>query len=618
MPDPAGPRPMKNIAPLERLQGLTATQIAALKAYWIISLQELLAAAEVPGGRGYLGGVLGVDEAQLDTLLARANAIVGPMRDRRREEEEAMATDYGTGALEPPPQERDGETYDTIALAGALPTVVDYTNRLPPPRNQGLRGTCVAHAAAAVREILEIRATAADPQTVNLSEQFIYWWCKEKDGLPNVSGTYPHLGLECLAKVGTVAEERWPYNPQPRPNDEAQGPPPPGVLEEAARWRLKRMIRLAPKDIRSIKTALADGKPVLFAIPVFPSWYNNRVTRRAGKINLPFPGEKANGAHAMTIVGYADDPDAPGGGFFLIRNSWSPWGFDNPQAEGCGTIPYEFIARYNMAAVTGDRASQADVYIRDHEADRGEVPSAGVRCNSPDLWLRRQPDGREEHEMAAPAAVNWLYVRGWNLGPDVARGVMATLYWAPASPSIWPQNWRPIGEVALPEIAPGEAATAVLAWTPPDEGPFCFLARLSSPDDPVQHEWSVRDDNNIAQKNLVVLRMPPGGQAGFRFRMHGLPDRLTLMDLSIDRRGFPRGRIELRMAPRTGYRGSGRLEEDETRLAALAVQATAAEEVGLTITADPAALPGEQGEIVITQRYGNLLVGRLAVQIRIE
>lgn len=618
MPSAEPPKPMKNAAPLDRIAGMSADQIKALAAYWIISIQEFLAVNELPGGRGQLRTILAVDETEIDRLLERGVKIVG-QRGSDKDEDQLMAADLGIGAVEPPGPMR-GESYDTIAFAGQLPAVVSYVDHMPPIRNQGGRGTCVAHATAAVREFMEIQAGMAGAD-INLSEQFIYWWCKEQDNMPNVGGTYPHLGIECLAKLGTVTETQWPYTILPKPGDEGQGPPPPGALDEAGRWRLKRAIRLDPKDVNSIKTALADGKAVVFAIPVFPSWFNLRTTRRSGKINLPLPGEKQNGAHAMALVGYVDDPSAPGGGFFLLRNSWAPngvpWGFDNPWAGGYGAIPYAFIAQYNMAAVTGDRAALADVYLRDNEQDQGQVPSPGIRCNSPDLWLRQSADGLEGHQAARPGAANHLYVRAWNLGPGVARKASATLYYAPASPSIWPQNWQQIGQVALPDIPARGSATASLAWTPPDAGPFCFLARLASPEDPVQHEWSVRDDNNIAQKNLVVLQAKAGAKTEFTFRMHGLPNQVTMMDLNIDRAGFPRGRIELRLAPRTGFRGSGRLEEDEARLANLQVQATDAEAVGVFITTDAAAKAGEVGEIIFTQHYGNLLVGRMTVRVEV-
>lgn len=617
MPDPTPPKPMKAPVPLTAVPGITPAQIAALATYWIDSVQELLSYADdVSGGPAHLMAVLQTDAAGLESLLTRARRVAprsgGAAKQR---EDEAMAADYDTGAVPPPPQMRAGEKYDTIAFAGALPAAINYADRLPPARNQGGRGTCVAHAAAAVREFMEIQAGASAAHEIDLSEQFIYWWCKSKDNLPNVGGTYPHLGMQCLAEIGTVAEGVWPYNARPRVGDEGQGPPPEDAPAEAWRYRLKRMISLDPKDVASLKTALADGKAILFAVPVFNSWYQNRVTRVHGKIGMPMPDEKANGAHAMALIGYVDDAAAPGGGYFLLRNSWSPWGFENPLGPGYGTIPYAFLAAHNMSATTGDRASLADVYLRDNEADQGETPSKGERFDSPDLWLRRRNDGQEGHEMAQAGETHYLYVRAWNLGPAAAQKVKAALFYAPASPSIWPHLWQPIGEAHFPDIPVQGSAVAALAWTPPDAGPFCFFARLSSPDDPVQHEWSVRNDNNFGQKNLVLLRLAAGQRGEFSFPIHGLPGEVTLMDLNVDRRAFPRGRVELKMAERMRMRGEARLVEDEARWTDLAVQATESEQVTLAITADANAQPGQQGEVTITQRYGALLVGKLIVQI---
>ena len=621
MPGSTSPKPIANPAPLDRV--LSDDHIASLKGYWITSIQEFLAVAELPDGRHQLAQLLGVDDDQLANYVKIAERETPPSRGPEKErEDEVMLADYGTGALESPPsQMRAVAEYETIAFAGDLPRLVDYTAIMPVARNQGVRGTCVAYAAAAVREFLEVQflqATGGQSAATkeDLSEQFIYWWCKKKDHLPHVSGTYPHLGMECLAEIGVPQESVWPYDATPVAGNEGQGPPPAGVKDEAERYRVKRVIRIDPKDVDSIKAALADGKALLFAIPVFNSWYQNRITRRYGKINMPMPSERSSGAHAMALVGYADDEDAPGGGYFLLRNSWSPWGYDNPQGDGFGSIPYEFIAKHNLTADTGDRASLADVYIRDNLEDKGETPGEGNKFNSPDIWLRRTDDGQEGHQVARPGNTNWLYVRAWNLGPNVAKGVTATLYQALASPSIWPKDWQAIGEAKFDDIPAGESAMTSLAWTPPDSGPHSFFARLSSDEDPVQHEWSVRNDNNVAQKSLIVLRIKPGAKARFRFLIYGSPGESELMNLDIDRRTFEKGRVELQMVGLERGR-SVRLIEDEAKLANLALKSTDEQEVKVTITADDRSKPGEIGEIVFTQHYGRLLVGRLLVQVEI-
>jgi len=617
------PTPLPNPAPLDRIRGLSTEQITSLKDFWIMSIQEFLAAAELPDGRRQLATILNVDDDEIATIVQNAEREVPPSRGPEEDiSDEVMLVDYNTGALEPPAaQMRATQEYETFAFSGELPRSVDYTASMPAVRDQGGRGTCVAHAAAAVREFLEIRHQSHNGKPtsearLDLSEQYIYWWCKREDHLPHVSGTYPHLGMECLAKSGAPMENAWPYNSAIVSGNEGQGPPPEGIEERAERYRIKRVIRIDPKDVASIKAALADGKAILFTVPIYNSWYQNRITRRYGKMNMPMPDERASGAHAMALVGYMDDEHAPGGGYFLLRNSWSPWGYDNPQGDGFGFIPFAFIAKHNITADTGDRASLADVYIRDNMNDEGETPSEGNKFNSPDIWLRHNDDGQESHQIARPGETNWLYVRAWNLGPQVATGVVATLYQAPASPGIWPQDWQALSDVAFADIPAGESATTSLAWTPPETGPNCFLARLSSDEDPVQHEWSVRNDNNVAQKNLIVLRIKPGARARFRYVMHAPPGDTALMNLDVDRRTFEKGRVELQMVGSDRWR-SVRLIEDEAQLTDLALKATDQQEVKVTITADVRAKPGEMGEIVFTQHYGRLLVGRLITQVEI-
>jgi C1A family cysteine protease len=55
--------------------------------------------------------------------------------------------------------------------------------------------------------------------------------------------------------------------------------------------------------------------------------------------------EEANNGHAVLLVGYQDSRDTPGGGYFIVRNSWGTgWGQSCPYGPGYGTIPYQYIA----------------------------------------------------------------------------------------------------------------------------------------------------------------------------------------------------------------------------------------------------------------------------------
>ena len=46
------------------------------------------------------------------------------------------------------------------------------------------------------------------------------------------------------------------------------------------------------------------------------------------------------GGHAMCMVGYQDDADVPGGGYFLVRNSWgTAWARKARQAQAIAACP---------------------------------------------------------------------------------------------------------------------------------------------------------------------------------------------------------------------------------------------------------------------------------------
>jgi outer membrane biosynthesis protein TonB len=55
----------------------------------------------------------------------------------------------------------------------------------------------------------------------------------------------------------------------------------------------------------------------------------------------------------MAIVGYQDDPSVPGGGYFMIRNSWGEtWAKDSQLGAGYARLPYEFISKQGRSAYT--------------------------------------------------------------------------------------------------------------------------------------------------------------------------------------------------------------------------------------------------------------------------
>ncbi len=633
--------------PAEALEALSEENIEFLHSLGITTVQEV---AALLGDREMAEQVkdsLGMTEGDFLRLRAEIRRLMPITRLRGRGRKE-MTGRFATGALPPPHPEFIAATmlspYVTIAHPVELPASVDHRSEMPPVRDQGGRGTCVAFASTAVREHLEIQA-GAEPEKIDLSEQYLYWWCKEHDGIPAdqtpYGGTYLSVGFDGLKESGIPEDKVWPYNPQPAQVDESgrtgpdpQGPPPPEAPRKAQEYRTIRTIKLNPTSVNDIKTCLADGKVVAFSIPVFNSWYSNAAVLRYGKINLPFPGETPVGGHAMAIVGYVDDEKSPGGGYFVIRNSWKDWGYDSVWGPGYGTIPYKYIQEFGQAAYSADRYSAADVYIRDNPDDDGTVPVEGVYRDSPDIWLRHDPDGETDPLNLLDDHTNHIHIRLFNKGPAVAYNVRAHIYVAVASPAIWPEHWEKVGEVLAEEIHPDAPFVGSVPWKPKYRVLYSFLVRVESDDDKIQHDWEVKWDNNIAQKNVVTVEMPPGGELKFRFSLLGMRQHSLTPDMIVDRSSFPDEtslKVRLPISALSSAEVSGgivharkrlrsawvEILEGKAEMKGLFIKQRGQARVWTALRLPDTAEPGETYPLVFEERLDALSAGRLTCYVKV-
>ncbi|MEZ4770897.1 MAG: hypothetical protein R2844_21075 [Caldilineales bacterium] len=70
----------------------------------------------------------------------------------------------------------------------------------------------------------------------------------------------------------------------------------------------------------------------------------------------------------MIMVGYQDDVAVPGGGYFIVRNSWGEgWASDSDLAPGYARLPYKYIADNGRAAFVATAAAQARTQARQPE-----------------------------------------------------------------------------------------------------------------------------------------------------------------------------------------------------------------------------------------------------------
>lgn len=333
---------------LARLAAIGITTVAELRDHWAYGNRQLIVEylGESPlrlvsapparmlatrGGAAAASGLVNLlDAGKVRPLVKHARGVVVSKAER----------DVTAAAPDAIPTTRD-------APRGATKTV-SLIARCPPVRNQQDRGTCVAFASVG---FLEFRPP--EPETgaaKRFSEQFVYWGCKQDDGLPQTEGTFVSTARKVLKERGACLGRTWKYHPLPIPGNESQGPPPDGAIDEA-RQHVFAAKTISAKNPERLRESLDAGRPVVLSVKTFPSW-DYPTTADTGEIPMPIPGDKSDGGHAICVVGYELNPRQPGGGAFLVRNSWGPaWAKPNGRfAPGYGTLFFEYVRKYGLEA----------------------------------------------------------------------------------------------------------------------------------------------------------------------------------------------------------------------------------------------------------------------------
>lgn len=331
------------VAVAVRSKGVRAASdplLAELAALGFFDAEQVVAATAVPGVREHLLSIPGVAAAELDSLVERARSGLPTAREVLVAQ--PAPRDLGMGV----PLPSDDMVAAAVASAespsvtrAVLPAAVNLIPLMPPIRNQAARGTCVSFTLTALNEyVLRRRGFVRD-----LSEQHLYFEVKQVDGNPTGCGTHQSKAVVVLSTRGQCPEAMWPYDPNNPCNN--HGFMPARARQEGLSHRLATHA-VSVRDVGAYKAEMAAQRPVTLSIPVYDSWYQSAETRRSGRITMRIGSEVAHGGHAVLLVGYQDSPDAPGGGYFLVRNSWSTtnWGYQCVYGAGYGTIPYQYIA----------------------------------------------------------------------------------------------------------------------------------------------------------------------------------------------------------------------------------------------------------------------------------
>jgi hypothetical protein len=166
-----------------------------------------------------------------------------------------------------------------------------------PPRGQGHRPTCSIFTTVSAFEFAFARATGHGER---LSVEYANWAANAATGRQD-DGDFFHSALAGYERFGICSEALQPYGPR-----FANVPPSPDALVDAGR----RLAAAGPKvTVRWIRP-IGGGAGLTDA-----QFDDVRRTLAAG-----FPVATGS-AHSRLLVGYRDDPAAPGGGTFLTLDS---------------------------------------------------------------------------------------------------------------------------------------------------------------------------------------------------------------------------------------------------------------------------------------------------------
>ncbi|MBN2579463.1 MAG: autotransporter-associated beta strand repeat-containing protein, partial [Pirellulales bacterium] len=191
-------------------------------------------------------------------------------------------------------------------------------------------GTCWAFAACGVIEAKYMLTRNDNSYQPNVSEQQVVWETNPDMG-DSVDGGSSAEALDYFTDHGVVLESECPYQ---------SSSPDVGI---APYWPLASGWQNRVFKSTSDVTKISQGTNLAYVKSCLKKYGPLEIYIRADDdFYIPDPGSY-RGGHRVVIVGFHDDASVPGGGYWIIKNSWgSGWNSGGPGTinHGYGAIAY--------------------------------------------------------------------------------------------------------------------------------------------------------------------------------------------------------------------------------------------------------------------------------------
>lgn len=209
-------------------------------------------------------------------------------------------------------------------------------------KDQGTRGTCSVFALVGV---LEFEYAHTRNQATPLSVEYLNWASNKITGIIK-DGSFFDAALDGLLKYGICSNEYFPYY---FTNYSKKVEPSEAAILDAETRKNAELFWIKEWDpsnginevqLAKVKEMIDAEHPVAigFQWPKKEEQYQKMIN---GMMYVP-PREGVYDGHSVIVIGYQDEASAPGGGYFIIKNSFGKnWG-----DMGYGKMPYEYAANY--------------------------------------------------------------------------------------------------------------------------------------------------------------------------------------------------------------------------------------------------------------------------------